>query len=133
MSKLPLSTMERESPVERLSEPDHWAAPGAVDLEVLMSKARSERDRAVAEALRTSAAAAAGLWRKLVAEPFARWRERERTIRELSSLREHELAELGIAPGMIPYIASGKLQAEGSAAAGSTAPANENARVRRVA
>ena len=54
-------------------------------------------------------------------------------MRELSSLGEHELAELGIGPGMIPYVAAGKLRTDEDAALGGGTVANENLRARKVA
>lgn len=124
---------ENEFPVEPLAEPEHWSLPAEMDPELLLLGARRERDRAVAGVLLKLGRGVAWLWRKAVSGPFARWQERERTIRELSSLGEHELAELGIGPGMIPYVASGKLRTDEDAAVGGGTVANENLRARKVA
>jgi len=124
---------ESEFPVEPLAEPEHWSLPAEMDQELLVIHARRERDRAVADVLRKIGRGVAWLWRKAVAGPFARWQERERTMRELSSLGEHELAELGIGPGMIPYVASGKLRTDEDAAVDGGTVANENLHARKVA
>jgi uncharacterized protein YjiS (DUF1127 family) len=104
-----------------------------MEAEALMAYARGARDKAVAELLLRLGRGAARLWRKAIVEPVARWEARERTIRELSSMREHELAELGIAPGMIPYIASGKFRSDEGAVVSGSKAANENGRPNKVA
>jgi uncharacterized protein YjiS (DUF1127 family) len=124
---------ETEFPVEPMAEPEHWALSAEMDVEQLVAHARRERDRAFAGVLVRIGRGVAWLWRKAIAGPFARWQERERTIRELSSLGEHELAELGIGPGMIPYVAAGKFRADEDAAVGGGTVANENLRARKVA
>ena len=126
-------TSETLSPVERLGEPEHWSPPAEMDAEALMAYARGARDKALAGALMSLGRAAARLWRKAIMEPVARWEARERTIRELSAMREHELAELGIAPGMIPYVASGKFRTGQGAVVSGSAVANENSRAPKVA
>ena len=131
---MPVSRLrESEFPVEPLAEPEHWSLPAEMDPELLVIHARRERDRAVADVLRKIGRGVAWLWRKAVAGPFARWLERERTIRELSSLGEYELAELGIGPGMIPYVASGKFRTDEDAVVGGGTVANENLHARKVA
>ena len=131
---MPVSrSRESEFPVEPLAEPEHWSLPEEMDPELLLVHARRERDRAVAGVLLKLGRGVAWLWRKVVSGPFARWQERERTIRELSSLGEHELAELGIGPGMIPYVAAGKLRTDDDTVVGGGTVANENLRARKVA
>ena len=49
---------------------------------------------------------------RAVSTAITQWIKRERAIRELSMLGERELAELGITPAMIPYVASPKFTAE---------------------
>ncbi len=128
MSTRRVQLNESDSPVESLGSFERLTPPSMFDGELLMRAARLERDRAVAGLLVKLGRHVAWLWRKAVAEPFKRWLERERTIRELSSLRARELAELGIAPGMIPYVAAGKVTNERGSPA-----ANENAHPRRAA
>jgi uncharacterized protein YjiS (DUF1127 family) len=105
-----------ESPVRPLAEPDRWTAPSPSDEAAIARAAQAYRD---AELARTAGALGQGvarhlatslawLGRKLVVEPIERWLERERTIRELGMLSPRELADLGITPGEIPYVASGR-------------------------
>jgi uncharacterized protein YjiS (DUF1127 family) len=49
---------------------------------------------------------------RAVSAAITQWIKRERAIRELSMLGERELAELGITPAMIPYVASPKFTTE---------------------
>jgi uncharacterized protein YjiS (DUF1127 family) len=134
MMSMPISSLrETESPVEPLAEPEYWSLLPEIDPELLLVDARRERDRAVAGVLRKIGRGFAWLWRNAVAGPFARWLERERTIRELSTMGELELAELGIGPGMIPYVASGKFRTDEGDVVGGGTVANENLRVRKVA
>ncbi|HUI18101.1 MAG TPA: DUF1127 domain-containing protein [Alphaproteobacteria bacterium] len=126
-------TRETASPIERLGEPEHWSSPAEVDAEALMAYARGARDKALAGTLLRLGRGAARLWRKTIMEPVARWEARERTMRELSSMRPHELAELGIGPGMIPYVASGKFRTDRGAVVSGSAVANENSRTPKVA
>lgn len=110
------------SPVRPLSEPDRWTPPAPIDHEALMAEAQALRTQAIADFWR----ATGRLWRKAVAAPVERWLERERAIRELSSLDDRELADLGISRGLIPYVAAGKFTANDEGARRETAPANEN-------
>ena len=126
-------TRETLSPIERLGEPEHWSPPPQMEAEALMAYARHARDKALAGLLLSLGRAAARLWQKAIAEPVARWEARERTMRELSSMRPHELAELGIGPGMIPYVASGKFRTDRGAVVRGSTVANENSRTPKVA
>jgi len=120
------------SPVEPLAVPERWSLP-ETGSEALLAYAHRARGEAVAKTLRQLGRGVAQFWRKAVAEPIARWEARERTIRELASMREHELAELGIAPGMIPYVASGKYRSEEGAVLSGASNANESPRPTKVA
>lgn len=62
---------------------------------------------------------------RAIAAAIASWIVRERTIRELSRLSERELADLGLTPAMIPFVASPKFTAE-AADEGRRRAANDN-------
>jgi uncharacterized protein YjiS (DUF1127 family) len=127
------TTAAPASPVEPLSEPELWTVPTDIDLRSVMDQARHERARAVAGASRALWRGLATVWHKAVVAPFARWRERERTLRELSMLSERELHDIGLTTGMIPYVASGALSAKDETAGRDSTPANENLRSQKVA
>ena len=118
-----------ESPVRSLNEPDRWRVPVEVSHEALLIQARELRTKALVHYAHVIGNALAGLWRKAAVEPVTRWLARERAIRELSLLNEHELHDLGIAPGMIPYLVTGKLNAEDEG----RRAANENLHPKRAA
>ena len=124
---------QNPSPVEPLVEPERWSLPLEMDQAVLLAHAHRARDAALAATLKRLGRGVTQLWRKAVAEPIARWEARERTIRELSAMRAHELAELGIAPGMISYVASGKYRSNEGAVVSGSPVANENAHRSKVA
>lgn len=122
-----------ELPVRPLAEPDRWTAPRLLAEDAVLRAARAQRDAATAKALAAFFLhGVAWLAHKLVVEPLRRWLERERMIRELSMLSDRELADLGVTPGEIPYIAAGKPPGPGRFDAAETArrplAVNENRR-----
>jgi uncharacterized protein YjiS (DUF1127 family) len=118
MSKVARST----SPVERLDEPDRWTPPFEASPMDLNARGGELRTEALVRHGSAIANALGAIWRKAVLGPVSRWLERERAIRELSALNEHELHDLGVAPGMIPYLVSGKARLDD----GGPSVANEN-------
>jgi uncharacterized protein YjiS (DUF1127 family) len=103
-------------------ESDELNLPDGFETEALVAAARRDRDRMLAGVLVSLGRAVAKLWLKAVANPFRNWQARERTYRELALLNEHELRDIGLTPGMIPLVASGKINA-----------ANENRRSTKAA
>jgi len=136
MSTITMPT-RMESPVRPLAEPERWQAPnfrGLVENPSAATK-HAARDGGVGGAVLRGTA---WLARKLVTEPYRRWAEHERIIRELSLMSERELADLGLARGDIPYVAAGSLRTDdrdrGAATARLfTAPANENGQPSKAA
>lgn len=120
-----------ESPVRPLAEPERWTVPTETDHERVLAAAQALRIQATRRLAHAFANSVARLWHDGIVEPIARWRERERTIRELSMLNERELADIGLSPGMIPFVAAGKFQPEAEPI--ERAPANENHSPRRAA
>lgn len=122
-----------ESPVRPIAEPDRWALPRDMDSAVSMKDAALGRAKAMTQFGHGVARGAAWLWRKAVLGPIERWAERERLMRELSYLSERELIEIGISPGMIPFVVAGKFHPEAGSVRGERAPANENRHPRKAA
>lgn len=123
------------SPVQRLSEPEWWQLPTDFDPDKVLAAARAERDEVLARYVRALGLGRAlrTLWRTLIAEPFKRWRQRERWTRELTMMQDYELHDIGITRSMIPYIVSGKVAREDQPARRDRKPANENTRSREAA
>lgn len=122
-----------ESPVHSLHEPDFWTPPVDINLEALVAAAHANRNALLAKYTRTFVAALAAFWRKAVVQPVGRWLERERMIRELSRMDERELHDLGLTPGMIPYLVSATNAQEGARLHAAVVFANENVRPIRAA
>jgi uncharacterized protein YjiS (DUF1127 family) len=105
-----------------------------MNAELMAAEARLGRAAMAFDFGRTLARGLEAVWQGVVARPFARWLARERMIHELSMLSEHELAELGIARGMIPYVADEKLvPGDEARTLPEGTPANENASPRKAA
>lgn len=126
-------TRSGASSVKPLSEPEWWQLPADFDPEKVLAAARAQRDEVLGDWARAVGRSLAALWRKGIVEPYERWRQRERTIRELTMLEDHELRDLGITRSMIPFIASGHVVREDLPIRRDAVPANENTRSRKAA
>jgi|SRR5690606_34485027 uncharacterized protein YjiS (DUF1127 family) len=90
------------------------AAPAAakpapeVDSLALLAAAQEARAREVARLIRGLARKVKSAFNTVVVEPLARWRRREALARELYSLDDRMLRDIGLTRSEIPFIVSGK-------------------------
>ncbi len=82
-------------------------ADGRVDNFALYSAANAQRALAVGEAIGTAVVGLRRLYRALVVAPLERRRTRQAAYRELMSMDEHMLRDIGITRGDIPYVVRG--------------------------
>lgn len=82
-------------------------ADGRIDAFALYSAANAQRALAVGEAIGTAVVGLRRLYRALVVARLERRRARRAAYRELMSMDEHMLKDIGITRGDIPYVVRG--------------------------
>jgi uncharacterized protein YjiS (DUF1127 family) len=95
--------MERESPHQ---ETDHRVAPGAIDIDYYLARARRRRGVAVRGWLRAAVRAVARQLRRARIAWDAH-RQRHRLERELQHLDHRQLADIGLARSDVPAVIDG--------------------------
>lgn len=82
-------------------------ADGRIDNFALYATANAQRALAVGEAIGAAVAGLRRLYRTLVVARLERRRTRQAAYRELMSMDEHMLRDIGITRGDIPYVVRG--------------------------
>lgn len=100
-------TRETQAPKIRNSTIGGSETAGDYDYQAAYAKAQQLRSLAFGEAIGTALRGLARLYQTTIAAPLARRRSREAARRELLSLDQHMLRDIGITRGDIPYVVRG--------------------------